>query len=178
MESGAETEKVGSPGQPPDLFQFPVLLLEVIEAAGHTKGSHSQVVAGPALSPHKHRLLWPWVPMRSRGEGPPCSLMMGPGLQHTVASGTRMLTQAHVASSCGLVSVARARKGEGGCSTGTHSICPCFIARHVASFLLSRAMKRKLFGLGRLCFSLTLSQGPLLLEIGFCTRSQVAPALG
>lgn len=133
--------KVGSSGQPLDLLQFPLLLLEVIEAAGHTKGTHSQVVAGPALSPHKRRLLWPGVPTRSRGEGPPCSLMVGPGLQHTVASGARMLTQTHVASSCGLVSVARARKGEGGCSAGTHSICPCFVARHVASFLLSRAMK-------------------------------------
>lgn len=109
----------------------------------------------PALTPHKHRLLWLSVPTRSRREGLPCGLMVGPGLQRTVASGARMLTQTHVASSCGLVSVARARKGEGGCGTGVHSVCPCCIARHVAGFLLSQAVKGKLFLLGKFGFSLT-----------------------
>lgn len=130
----------------------------------------------PALTPHKHRLLWLRVPTRSRREGLPCRLMVGPGLQHTVA-GARMLTQTHVASSCGLVSVARARRGEGGCSAGVHSVCPCYIARHFAGFLLTQAVKGKLFLLGKFCFSLTLSQGPLLLEFWLCTR-QVAPAAG
>lgn len=74
-----------------------------------------------------------------------------------------MLTQTHVASSCGLVSVARARRGEGGCGAGVHSVCPRYTARHVAGFLLTQAAKGKLFLLGKFCFSLTLSQGPLLL---------------
>lgn len=71
---------------------------------------------------------------------------MGPGLRHTVALGARMLTQTHVASSCGLVSVARARRGEGGWGARAHSVCPCYIARHVAG--LSQAVKGKLFLLG------------------------------
>lgn len=177
---GQGSLKVSGSGWTPNLFQLPPLLLEVSEPR-YTKGIPGQVAAQPpllpALIPHKHRLLWLRVPTRSRREALPCSLMMGPGLQHTVASGARMLTQTHVASSCGLVSVARARRGEGGCDAGVHSVCPCYVARHFAGFLLTQAVKGKLFLLVKFCFLLTLSLGPLLLELWLCTR-QGAPAPG
>lgn len=75
-----------------------------------------------------------------------------------------MLTQTHVASSCGLVSVARAREGEGGCSAGlaTFSLSLLHCQARCKLSLDSSWERKKNLLLGRFCFSFDTVSGTSL----------------
>lgn len=159
--------KVGSSGQPLDLLQFPLLLLEVIEAAGHTKGD-PQPGGGRAcsVSPQMQTSV-AWGPHEVEGRRPSLQPHGGAWFATHCGFGSQDADTDSRGEQLWPGFRGQGQEGRGWLQrwyTFNLSLLRCQARCRLS---LESSYERKLFGLGRLCFSLTPLRDLSCWRLGF-----------